>query len=135
MENINLTNKVLAFIVITVLIVGLKVLFHQQSSSLGLLGKYTNTEDVNWVWDFRSDGKLYEYYEGDLSEVYFFSLETTSPQCGYVVDEGPLFEYLVRENINDPSDKYCYEINSLENDYLQIRYFGTSSFINFKKIE
>jgi hypothetical protein len=133
MKNVNLSIKILLPLTIIAFILGFRVIFYQQNSPQDLLGEYTSTDDVNWVWEFRSDGKLYDYYEGNLTDVYFFSIEKTSPQCGFEVDEGPLFEYFTRTNINKPSEKFCYEIYGLENGNLQLRYLGTNSFLDFKK--
>ncbi len=133
MNRIKLLIKVTFPIAVMASIVGFKMFFNQQNSHENLLGKYVSTEDPNWVWEFKSDGKLYDYYEGELSDVYYYSIENTSPQCGFEVDEGPLFKYFIRTHINNPSEKFCYEIYGLQDGFLQLRYFGTNSIINFKK--
>ncbi|AFL84192.1 hypothetical protein Belba_1585 [Belliella baltica DSM 15883] len=133
MKRIKLLVKVIVPITVVALLVGFKLFFYQQDSDESLLGKYVSTDDPNWVWEFKSDGKLNEYYEGELSDVYYYSIEKTSPQCGFEVDEGPLFKYLVRKNVVNTSEQYCYEIYSMGNEYLQLRYLGGSGFFSFKK--
>ena len=123
----------IAPITVIALTVGFNMFFNQHNSNESLLGKYVSTEDPNWVWEFKTDGKLYDYYEGKLSDVYYFSIEKTSPQCGFEVDEGPLFKYLVRKKVGNTSEQYCYEIYSMGNEYLQLRYLEGSGFISFKK--
>ncbi|WP_194777412.1 hypothetical protein [Pararhodonellum marinum] len=133
MKNIKLTIKIFVPILIITSLVAFRVLFYQQNSGQEILGKYSSTEDANWVWEFRSDGKLYDYYEEKLKDVYFFSIETTSPQCGVKVDVGPLFKYLSLKNVKGDKEENCYEIYSLDNESLQIMYFNSSGFMSFKK--
>lgn len=134
MTKINLLIKISVPVTILTLIVGFNLIFNQQNSSENLIGKYVSADDSNWIWEFKSDGKLYDYYDGELSDIYHYSIEKTSPQCGFEVDEGPLFEYFTRTNIKNPLEKFCYEIYGFQDGILQLRYFGTNSFLNFKKI-
>ena len=62
----------IAPITVIALTVGFNMFFNQHNSNESLLGKYVSTEDPNWVWEFKTDGKLYDYYEGKLSDVYYF---------------------------------------------------------------
>ncbi|ERM84264.1 hypothetical protein P872_15895 [Rhodonellum psychrophilum GCM71 = DSM 17998] len=98
-----------------------------------LNGIWISTDDLKWIWEFKNDDKIYSFYNGKLINTYSFSFEKTSPQCGQIVDEGPLFEYLKIININDSQDIQCYEILSKDEDILQIRPFGRGGSITFKK--
>ena len=104
-----------------------------QMTNQDMKGVWICTDDPNWVWKFRTDGKIYDFYSGKLSDTYSFSFEKISPQCGKNVDVGPLFEYLRITNINDSQDIQCYEILSKNEAYLQLRPLDKGGSITFRK--
>jgi len=125
--------RIALFIIISLIsLAGFRLILTQMTNQ-DMKGIWISTDDTNWVWEFRADGKIYDYYSGKLSDTYSFSFETTSPQCGKVVDVGPLFEYLRITNINDSQDFQCYEILSKNEEYLQLRPLGQGGSITFKK--
>lgn len=101
--------------------------------SQNIKGTWINEETPEWKWVISSDGKCYDYYKGSLETTYTFTLETTSPQCGQEVPTGEFFLYLKLVDVSDISEVYCYEIASLSDQYLQIRYLPRSKFMLFKK--
>jgi hypothetical protein len=109
-----------------------KVYMTRRGMNNRLIGHWISKDDTKWVWDFKTDGKLYSYYEGKLIDTYSYSVETTSPQCGKVVDVGANFSYL---KLIDLSDQYseCYEFYSFSDEYIQLRRFDQSKFMSFKK--
>jgi len=82
-------------------------------------------------WVFTSDGVLKRYSDNVLYKTYNWSILTTSPACGEFVPVGPNYSNLRLVNINNINDIFCYDITSLDNDTLQIRYFGTSGFLSY----
>jgi hypothetical protein len=133
MGNINLYLKFSVLALLISVLLSFRILKHQQSPKQDIIGKYKSADDTNWVWEFKSDGKLYDYYAGKHNGIYFFSIETTSPQCGFEVDEGPLFKYLIRKKIDDPTLSFCYEIYSSGDNSIQLRLLGSNNFFNFEK--
>ncbi|MDX5478835.1 hypothetical protein [Fontibacter flavus] len=113
-------------------LVGFRLIFNQMTNQ-NMIGIWISTDDTKWIWEFKNDGKIYDYYNGKLTGTYSFSLEKTSPQCGMIVDEGPLFEYLRITNIHDSQDIRCYEILSKNEEYLQIRLLDQGGSITFRK--
>lgn len=41
-----------------------------------------------------------------------------------LVDVGPRFVYMELENVDDPSDRYCYEVNTLSETNMALDYLG-----------
>lgn len=113
------------------LLVSFRVLIAQKENNK-LVGIWISTEDTKWVWDFKTDGKLYSYYEGKLINTYSYSVESTSPQCGKVVDVGVNFSYLKLIDLSDQNAQ-CYEFYGFSDEYLQLKRFDYSGFMNFKK--
>lgn len=132
MKKYNILQKSTLLILIPLfLLVSFRVLNAQKENN-ELVGIWISTDDTNWVWDFRSDGKLYSYYEGKLSNTYSYSVETTSPQCGKVVDVGANFSYLKLIDLSDQNAQ-CYEFYGFSDEYIQLKRFDYSGFMNFKK--
>jgi len=132
MKKYNKLQKLTLLILIPVILLVSFRLLNTQKENNDLAGTWISTEDTKWVWDFKTDGKLYSYYEGKLIDTYSYSVETTSPQCGKVVDVGANFSYL---KLIDLSDQYseCYEFYSFSDEYIQLRRFDQSKFMSFKK--
>jgi hypothetical protein len=98
-----------------------------------IIGTWISTDDVNLKKVFQTDGKCLDYYNGQLTTTYSFSIERTSPQCGQSVPIGNLFSYLKIVNLDDSNDFYCYEILSLNAQYLQIRWIERGGSMSFKR--
>lgn len=99
-----------------------------------IIGTWISKDSPNSKWVFKKDGKCYDYSDGKLDKTYYYSINTTSPQCSEKVLVGELYSYLKITNIKDPNDFYCYEIVSLDNTDLQIRWLSRGGFIYFKKL-
>lgn len=125
--------KRISLIVILTVIVGFSIVSQISQEKELIVGTWISVEDPEWKWVFTKEGKCFDYYNNELSVVYNYSIETTSPQCEQEVSVGELFSYLVLINTKDTNDKSCYEIFSLDEKTLQIRYFNTSSFIYMNK--
>ena len=104
----------------------------QQEKQL-IIGTWILDDDSSNKWFFTIDGKLKDYDNNQLDETYNWSISATSPQCGKVVPVGDKFSYLMITSINDANDKYCYEILSLNDEYLQIRWIEKGGSTLFKK--
>lgn len=97
------------------------------------MGTWISREEPEWKWVFTENGKCFDYYDNQLSETYKYSIQTISPQCGQEVSVGEKFSYLKLTNEDNHNEEYCYEIFSLDEKTLQIRYFNTSSLIYMNK--
>ena len=93
-----------------------------------IVGTWKPKGSPNNSWVFTSDGKCYQYSATDVTDVYNYSISTTSPQCGYAVNVGPNFSYLKLINVNNAEDIYCYEITTLNNEFLALIYLGGASY-------
>ncbi|MCM2301308.1 MAG: hypothetical protein NDI80_01650 [Flavobacteriaceae bacterium] len=98
-----------------------------------LIGVWFSVDSPNWKWEFKTDGKCYEHYENNLEAIYIYSIETTSPQCDIEVDEGPSYSYLKISSTTDTEIFYCYEVLSLNDEFLQIRALQSNNIITFRK--
>lgn len=96
----------------------------QVSENELIKGIWISQDDTNWKIEFKEDGKCYWYYAGKQDDVYHYAISYTSPQCGVEVPIGKKFSYLKLVNTLDPSDLYCYEINTLSNEYLTLMFVG-----------
>ncbi|MEE9406689.1 MAG: hypothetical protein V3V28_01315 [Polaribacter sp.] len=98
-----------------------------------IIGAWISEGAPNSKWVFKNDGKCYDYLDGNLDKTYYYSIETTTPQCFEEVPVGELFSYLKVVNIADSNDYYCYEILSLDDYDLQIRWLKRGGSIYFKR--
>ena len=98
-----------------------------------IIGEWKNTETPEWKWVFTKEGKCYDYLDNQLSDTYNYSIESTSPQCDQNVPTGELFSYLKLVNVKDANDLFCYEILSLDETMLQIRWLERGGFISFTR--
>jgi hypothetical protein len=98
-----------------------------------IVGTWISTDDAQSKKVFQTDGKCHDYYNGQLITTYSFSIERTSPQCGQSVPVGKLFSYLKIVNVNNSNDVYCYEILSLNAQYLQIRWIERGGSMSYKR--
>jgi len=99
-----------------------------------IIGTWVSEDSLENRLVFSSDGTMNEYINvTELFETYNYSISSTSPQCRMEVNIGPTFSYLKIININDSDDMYCYEILSLNDEYLQIRILGTGNSLLYKK--
>jgi hypothetical protein len=98
-----------------------------------IIGTWISKDSPKSKWVFKKDGKCYDYYDGKLDNIYYYSINTTSPQCSQKVLVGELYSYLKIKNIKDNNDFYCYEIISLDKIDLQLRLLDRGGFIYFKK--
>ncbi len=73
-------------------------------------------------WQFTSDGKCYDYYQNQLSDTYQYTITQEQSENGKFT-----LSYLKLVNINDSSDFYEYEINTLDNSTMVLDYLGDMS--------
>ena len=87
-----------------------------------IVGTWINEESPELKMIFKNNGRCEDYINGVLSDTYLYAISKTSPQCGQVVPTGELYSYLKLVNTKDSNEAYCYEILSLNDEYLQIRW-------------
>lgn len=98
-----------------------------------IVGTWINEESPELKMVFKSNGICENYINGILSDTYTYTINKTSPQCGQNVPTGELYSYLKLVNVKDSNEAYCYEILSLNNEYLQIRWVERGGFVRFIK--
>lgn len=136
MKNIKQNKKKLTIgIIILIAIIGFTIYQSTlvQKEKSNIVGTWVEENDSNWKLQFNSQSKCFWYYTGEATEEYTYTIQNTSPQCGLEVDTGNNFTYLQLNNINDSTEKICYEILSLNDEYLQLRMIKKGGFIRFKK--
>ncbi|WP_299163121.1 hypothetical protein [uncultured Tenacibaculum sp.] len=87
-----------------------------------IIGTWELEKDSRTKIIFSKNGKCYDYSDGKLDKTYYYSINTTSPQCSEKVPVGELYSYLKITNIKDPKDIYEYEINGLNKEILYLDY-------------
>lgn len=130
--NMKIKIKVL-FVLSLVTVLGFSILNNPQENDLIVGVWVAEGNSLENRWAFGENRILTRYDENTIYKKYNWSIETTSPQCGQNVATGNNFSYLKLVNLDDSNDKYCYEIFSLNEKILQIRYFNTSSLIYMNK--
>lgn len=119
---------------LTILILGISIIlpvtnFQDESLILGIWIE----EDPSFKRIIKSDGKCYEYYDGQLQDIYYYAIKKSGLLCSIQISEKPNISYLILTDISDANDNYCYEILSLNDEYLQLRYFGLGGSMLFRK--
>ncbi|MEN8125892.1 MAG: hypothetical protein ABFR32_12275 [Bacteroidota bacterium] len=132
MKTLIKTKKAIIITIVLLAIFSFTMIQLNQEKEL-IIGTWINSETPEWKWVFKTDGKCYDYLRDKLSDTYIYSIETRSPQCGQNIPTGELFSYLKLTNVNNNQDQYCYEILSLNDEWLQIRWLERGGFILFKK--
>ena len=90
------------------------------------------TDDNRLV--FKENGTVEDYDEDIIFATYYWTIyKETSPVCGEVVPVSSNYSYLREENVADPNDVYCYEIMALNNEILQLRYFGKYKWTSYTR--
>lgn len=103
------------------------VLIQQNLSNLNsnIQGVWVSEEDPNWKLEFNSNGHCYWYYTNEDTEVFNYSILTTSPQCGQNVKTGGLEDFYLRLiGQESSSEEYCYEILGVNSESLSISTIG-----------
>ena len=81
-------------------------------------------------WEFDTNGKLKKYLNNNLDEVYNWYILSSSLVCEESVPVGSNFLYLKLVNQAN-NDIFCYEFTSLDNDLMQLRFFGNGGFNSY----
>lgn len=90
-----------------------------------ILGDWFLEEDGKSKLTFKTDGICDQYYDGELTSSYQYSISKTSPQCGYEVSSNPNLSYLQWTDTQELNDKWCFNIYSLTDSVLNIGLLGT----------
>ncbi|MEB2781125.1 hypothetical protein [Algoriphagus persicinus] len=103
------------------------------NNQTSIIGTWVSTDDTSWKRIFKTDGKCYEYYGGQLQDTYVYSIKTGGVLCSKSIIQKPNISYLELINVSNSQDKYCYEIASLSQNYLQLIYFQNGKSQRFKR--
>ncbi|GAB1857040.1 hypothetical protein MHTCC0001_18760 [Flavobacteriaceae bacterium MHTCC 0001] len=126
-------KKVILLIIPVSIVLGFNVALSNQNEEECIVGTWISEDDPNSKKIFTKEGKCYDYYENVQDETFNYSIERTSPLCDEEVPVGKNFSYLKLVNSDDTNDYYCYEIISLDEEILQIRFFNRPGYLSFKK--
>lgn len=107
--------------------------YQLSQESQDIIGTWKSDDTPDWKLEFKANGTCFWYFPGEPTEEFTYSIETTSPQCGKEVDTGVNFSYIKLINVNDENNRYCYEVLSLNDEYLQIRFLDRGGNTLFKK--
>lgn len=80
-----------------------------------IIGKWISEKNSNWTVEFTTDGKCYWNYPNEDTEIFTYTITSTSPQCGYDVKTGGAEDYYL-ELVDENNNKYCYEILSINSE-------------------
>ena len=94
-----------------------------------IIGEWISESDSNSKWVF-TDSECLRYSQGRLLNTYSYSISNTSPQCGFEVPVNKNTAYLLLTKKSN-AKKYCYEIASLNNEYLTLRPINKGGFMVF----
>ncbi|WP_303315437.1 hypothetical protein Q4Q34_15200 [Flavivirga abyssicola] len=87
-----------------------------------LIGIWINTETPEWKWEFKEDGKCYNYMDGQITTIYFYTTHTENSANNKLI-----LDFLKLININDANDVYEYEINGIGEGELYLDFLGDKS--------
>ncbi|WP_462253631.1 hypothetical protein [Ekhidna sp.] len=96
-----------------------------------IIGTWVSESDPSNKWVFIGSECL-RYSQGKLLNKYSFKINNSSPQCEYDVPVNSNTSYLELTK-RDNGSKFCYEIASLNDKYLTIRYLNAGRFMVFKR--
>ena len=136
MKNIKTNKKnllIVGIVTLTLIFSFTSIQSSFQQEKIIIIGTWIPDGSPESEWVFTSDGILKDYENNQLDDTYNWSISTTTPQCGKGVPVGNNFSYLSITNVNDANDKYCYEILSLNDKYLQIRWIERGGFLLYEK--
>jgi hypothetical protein len=126
-----------SLIILGILIIGAFTLsaFIPNNPDQEIIGTWISEDDSNWKIEFKTNGKCYWYYTGDDTEIFTYSISSTSPQCGYdvKVDLQNPKHYLSLIDQED-GEEYCYEILGVNNESLSLSTIAVSvNYMYFNK--
>lgn len=72
-------------------------------------------------WVFTNQGKLYDYYQGNIDSTYDYSISE------FTATNGVVFSHLKITNVNNLLDTYEYDINGISDGEMYLDYLGDMS--------
>jgi len=126
------TNNIRIFTLIAIAIITSLLTFSFTTPNEKIIGIWVSEKDSDNKWEFTTNNKCYQYYEGEETDIYSYNILTTSPQCGYQVKTGGSEDFYLRLT-NTQGDEYCYEILGISDDVLSLNYLGTGGYMVFNK--
>lgn len=120
MKTFKRINKVIAIIIVLITIFSYTIIRLSQENEL-IIGTWINSETPEWKWQFKTDGKCYDYLNGQLSDTYTYSITEEVSKSGKLK-----FSFLKLVNIYKANDEYEYEINTLSTNKLVLEYLEGS---------
>ena len=125
-------NKIVLLLFSSLFIINCSVYKPKEEIKI-IVGTWINEESPELKMVFKSNSICEDYINGILFDKYTYTIDKTSPQCGQVVPTGELYSYLKLVNIKDSNETYCYEILSLDNEYLQVRWVERGGYVSYKR--
>jgi len=80
-------------------------------------GTWTFSDSPNTKWQFKSDGKCYDYLDDILLDTYTYSIVDEKSENGKTSEST-----LTLVNTNNPDESYIYNINKLNSGKLWLEY-------------
>jgi hypothetical protein len=92
--------------------------FAQENTEDKLIqGTWTFSDSPNTKWQFKSDGKCYDYLDDILLDTYTYSIVEEKSENGKTSEST-----LTLVNTNNPDESYIYNINKLNSGKLWLEY-------------
>ena len=91
-----------------------------------IIGTWVSDDDPNWKRVFDNLGKCTDLYTGGAPEEYYYSIIKE-------IINGENYETLKLINVNDNSDIYLYDINTIDNNTLVLEYLENNKLMYFTK--
>ena len=131
MKTLKRTSKII--LASLLLIVTYSYTFAQENTEDKLIqGTWTFSDSPNTKWQFKNDGKCYDYLDGILLDTYTYSIVEEKLENGKTGES-----VLALVNTNNPDETYLYTIDKLNTGKLWLEYeVGfRDKYISFKRQE
>lgn len=87
----------------------------QSAITVDIKGRWISDSTPEWKWEFKADGKCYDYFNGILEDTYFYVITSENSPSGLN------FHFLELTNINNQNKKFKYELE-VNNNTLSVIY-------------
>lgn len=118
MKTLIKTKKVILISLFTLTIFSFTMINLTQEEE-AIIGTWINTETPEWKFEFKTDGKCYDYYNNQLEDTFSYSITQENSKNGKLT-----LSYLKLVNIKKSSEVMEYEINSLGENKMCLDYLG-----------
>ena len=108
----------------------------QTQDEVLIVGKWQSESDSNSIIVFSSNGIATRYYDNEIGSSSNYYLSNTPPDCGEgtIQNDPKVDTYLKMVNTKNPDDIYCYYVDGLSKDVLNIMYVENGRIFIYNRI-